>query len=242
MASGVVFALALFLTAVFNINPWQDHTYQLAPPIVAGMPAPHKDGREKMVCSSCHIVTSAKAGANSPAGVVLPIPVGSPSPHQDKRSQMDCAQCHTMVPKGAALPPATSAAGAKPVALGVAFPVEGGGEEETTIPPERFQGLVVKVAGSGVNASMWSDVFVMVDDRINDPVWVSLAPRWYLQSLGCQVRPGVFIKGMMFRALAPDSPAPAYAMSISVNGEKCRLRDTHMRGRWLENGGGGDAE
>ena len=99
----------------------------------------------------------------------------------------------------------------------------------------------MKVAGTGAG-SVWGDVYILLDDRINDPVWVNLAPRWFLQAEGCQVRAGIFVKGLAFRDPAPDSPSPSYAMSLMVNGEFCQLRDTHMRGLWLENGGAGDAE
>ena len=265
MASGIAFALALFLTAVFNINPWADHTYQLAPPIVAGMPAPHRDGREEMVCSSCHIVTPAKAAANAPVGSVLPIVAVTPSPHKDSRSNMDFAACHTIIPKGAAaaMPPAAppvltapapAAPPAGPVTVTVALPqttlpplplglpFAPSGEEELNIPPYRFQGQILKVAGTGAS-SQWGDVYILLDDRVNDPVWINLAPRWYLQAKGCLVRSGLFIKGMAFRDPAPDGPSPSYAMSLTVNGEFCRMRDVHMRGLWLtENGGAGEAE
>lgn len=252
MALGIAFALALFLTAVFNINPWEDHTYQMAPPIVAGMPAPHRDGREEMVCSSCHIVTQPKLASNAPPGAVLPIVAGTPSPHTDNRAKMTCANCHTIVPKGGGAVAAPQSSAPQPRSLPVALPQSlpdtaqfgpamGAGEEELTIPPYRFQGRVLKVAGSGAG-SQWSDVYILLDDRINDPVWINLAPRWYLQAGGCHVRAGMFVKGLAFRDQTPDNPSPAYAMSLMVNGEFCRLRDRHMSGLWLRNEGAADAE
>jgi Magnetochrome domain len=266
MAFGIAFALALFSTAILNINPWEDHTYQMAPPIVAGMPAPHRDGREEMVCSSCHIVTTPKLVSGAPAGAVLPIVAGTPSPHTDARAQMKCDACHTIITKGGAIvpkePPVAQSGAAlqtKPVALQAGFPntarppglpntalpqvmsMPGAGEEELNIPPYRFQGKVLKVAGTG-GGSVWGDVYILLDDRINDPIWINLSPRWYLQAGGCLVRAGVFVKGMAFRDPNADNPTPSYAMSLMVNGEFCTLRDQHMRGLWTKNGGAADVE
>ena len=266
MAVGIAFALALFLTAVFNANPWEDHTYQAAPPIVAGIPAPHRDGREEMVCSSCHIVTQPKILPGAPADAVLPIVAGTPAPHTDGREKMNCAACHTIIAKdktSASQPqPKTKPKVAKSVAaamMTVALPngaivqaappqfspppppVMGGGEEEMTIPPYRFQGKIKKVAGTGAG-SVWGDVYILLDDGINDPTWINLAPRWYLQAGGCHLRPGLFIKGLAFRDMNAEGPAPSYGMSVMVNGEFCTLRDQNMRGLWTLPGGAMDAE
>ena len=257
MAFGIAFALALFLTAVFNINPWEDHTYQMAPPIVAGMPAPHRDGREEMVCSSCHIVTQPKNPAGSAAAGKLPIVAGMPSPHTDARSQMKCEACHTIVAKGAGTATAVTPAVSQPLPVALpaalpntpssvppvpmAVPLAPGGEEEMNLPPYRFQGKVLKVTVTGAG-SVWGDVFLLLDDRINDPYWINLAPRWYLQAQGCPVHAGIFVKGMAFRDSNVDTPSPSYAMSLMVNGELCSLRDQHMRGLWTHHGGTADAE
>lgn len=267
MALGIAFALALFLTAIFNANPWEDHTYQVAPPIVAGMPAPHKDGREEMVCSSCHIVTHPKTVSGAPPGAVLPIVEGTPAPHKDGREKMNCAMCHTIIPRSKpvsgparTVPAAPAAPVAAPQTLPVAMPVvmpQGaavpavplqsqppitvrGGEEEN-LPTYRFQGKVLKLAGTG-SQSVWGDVFILLDDGINDPTWIDLAPRWYLQAGGCHLRAGMFVKGMAFRDANADGPTPSYGMSLLVNGEFCGLRDREMRGLWTRPGGNADAE
>lgn len=259
MAMGVTFGMAMFLTAVFNDNPWNDHTYGKAAPIVAGMPAPHRDGREKMVCSSCHMVIPAKK-AVGPASWGLPIVQGVKAPHIDGREKQACASCHTIVARdradGAA--PRLDLAGApKPrsvpqsvvVALpaGAARTVEGPPPAEILSPEAhewftayRFQGRIQRIAGTG-STSVWGDVFVLVDDGINAPGWLDLAPRLFLQAGGCHIRPGMFVKGTAYRDPAGGAAALGYAKSIMVNGELCALRDTHLNGLW-DGAGGKDVE
>jgi hypothetical protein len=247
MASGVTFGMAMFLTAVFNDNPWNDHTYGKAAPIVAGMAAPHRDGREKMVCSSCHMVVPAKS-AVGPASWGLPIVQGTKAPHLDGREKLACASCHTILARdkadGAAtrLRPVQSVATPQPRGVTVALPVpaESGPPAEILSPEAhewftafRFQGKVRRVAGTG-STSVWGDVFVLVDDGINPPGWLDLAPRLFLQAGGCHIRAGMFVKGTAYRDPAGGPGALGYAKSIMVNGELCTLRDTHLNGLWEE--------
>ncbi|WP_173979975.1 magnetochrome domain-containing protein [Magnetospirillum sp. UT-4] len=253
MALGIAFSMTLVLTAVFSANPWEDHTYGMAPPIVAGMSAPHRDGRDKMVCSSCHVVTPAPAASSTGPGV-LPIVAGTPAPHTDGRENMNCANCHTIIPKEGAAP-AKSAQPAQPVAaaLGVMslpaainvalatdappLPVAAlppGAEAHETMVPFRFQGKVLNVAGTGTR-SVWGTLFVLVDDGINVPYWIDLAPKWFLQAGKCTVRPGQFIKGTGLRDMAAEGGL-GYAMSVMANGEVCELRDNHLRGMWTQAG------
>jgi len=253
MALGIAFSMALVLTAVFKANPWDDHTYDMAPPIVAGMAAPHRDGREKMVCSSCHIVAPPTAAAGPGAGT-LPIVQGTPAPHVDGRENMACASCHTIVKKGsvaragkADAVPATAAMQGMPlpeavsVALAVApAPVALGNEAHERMVPFRYQGKVVSVAGAGTR-SVWGDIYIQINDGINPPMWIDLAPRWFLQAEGCVVRPGMFVKGTAFRDPLQGSAGLDYGKSVMANGEVCALRDNHLNGLWAE-AGGMDAE
>ena len=250
MAIGIVFGMAMFLMAVFNGNPWNDHTYAKASPIVAGMPGPHRDGREKMVCSTCHIVVPAKWIAG-PKTWTLPIVQGTKAPHVDGREKMLCSACHTILAKdigggstGARLHPVQSF-GRTATALTVALPTD-----LTSPPPAeilspeahewfrayRFQGTVLRLSGTG-SQTVWGDVYVLIDDGINSPSWIDLAPRLFLQSEGCYVRPGMFVKGTAYRDPAGDANSLGYAKSIMVNGEFCTLRDSHLNGLWEEAGG-----
>ena len=238
MALGIAFSLALFFTAAFSDDPWQDHSYDRAPPIVAGASAPHLDGREKMVCSSCHMVVPPKTAAAGQQPGPLPIVQGMPSPHVDGRERMACAGCHTIVPKGAR-PPAPPAA-AKPLAVSVALTTSPPHEAPEDLIPYRYQGKVVRVAGSGTR-SVWGDIYVLVDDGINARLWIVLAPRWFLQAEGCLVRPGMFVKGTAFRDPDQGRTSPAYGKSVMANGEVCALRDNHLNGLWTE-AEGADAE
>lgn len=247
MAAGIVFGLALFVTATFRGNPWEDHTYGLAPPILADARSPHVDGREKMVCSSCHIVVPRKTlPGQSPA--VLPIVQGTPAPHRDGREALPCAECHTIIPRGktgTVAPPSVNRRGtaALPHALTVAMERGGGSPAEAheAMVPFRFQGHVAKIAGSG-QASQWGDLYVLVDDAINPPYWIDLAPRWFLAAGGCHFQPGVFVKGTAARDPMGGEGALVFAKSIMVAGEVCALRDNHLRGLWGEIGGGDGEE
>ncbi len=247
MAFGIVFGLAMFLTAVFNKNPWSDHTYTKASPIIAGMPGPHRDGREKMVCSSCHIVVPAKQIAG-PKTWVLPIVQGVKSPHLDGRNTQPCSNCHTIVAKdiqaaasGVQLHPAKFVTVALPAPISDQPPAEIlSPEAHEWFTSYRFQGTVVKVAGTG-SRSLWGDVYVLLDDGINAPGWIDLAPRLFLQSGGCLVRSGMFVKGTAYHDPAGGDGRLGYAKSIMVNGEFCALRDSHLNGLW-EEVGGADAE
>lgn len=252
MALGIAFGLGLFLTAVINRNPWEDHTYNISPPIVVGTPAPHMDGREAMTCSSCHVVVPMKTTASRMTGI-LPIVQGGPSPHIDGREKMNCASCHTILPRSkAAAPPsppvglaaqepmmlqprAVTVAMNAPASLLPPIPAPLGPEAHEGFTSYRFQGKVVRVFVTG--SQTWGDVYILLDDGINPPGWIDLAPRLFLQTGSCLVRPGMFVKGTAYR----DTGALAYGGSLMVNGELCMLRDNHLKGLW-EEAGGADVE
>lgn len=250
MALGITFSLGLFATAVFNKSPWLDHSYDRASPIVAGTAAPHRDGRENMVCSTCHIVVPPKLAAGQTSRA-LPVVQGTPAPHVDGREKMACANCHTMVPRGGVagtpagttMPPAPPAA-PLPQAVSVAMtavPLPAlNPEAHEWMVPYRYQGRVSAIGGPG-NTSTWGEVYVQVDDGINPPFWIDLAPRWFLQAAGCVVRPGMFVKGTAFRDPAQAGSGLAYGKTLMTNGEVCNLRDNHLEGQWAE-AGGPDAE
>ena len=96
-----------------------------APAIVAGTPAPHRDGREAMDCGICHKflpaggVGAAARGvpAAAPAMAPPPIVAGTPAPHRDGRETMDCGICHKFLPAGGA----TAAPVAQPGGGGLRF-------------------------------------------------------------------------------------------------------------------------
>jgi hypothetical protein len=263
MASGIVFGLAMFLTAVFNANPWNDHTYSKAAPIVAGMASPHRDGRDEMVCSSCHIVVPAKM-AVGPRSWVLPILKGTRAPHSDGRERMTCSACHTILVRdrsgfkvdtplqsatgpgsGGGTAPRTNPGAAPPKVVTVAIPPDLSGPPPAEIlSPEahewyvatRFQGTVRRVAGTGTT-TVWGDIYVLVDDGINPSGWLDLAPRLFLEAEGCFFRPGLFVKGTAYRDPGAGPGGLGYVKSIMVNGELCALRDSHLNGLWEEMGG-----
>lgn len=109
MAISIAFSLVLFFLSVFAEDPWEDHVYNKAPPIAAGMSAPHLDGRERMTCSSCHEIIA--SNPNSGVASTPPLVDGTPAvaSHRDGRDQMPCANCHLILPNNAPPTPVVSA-------------------------------------------------------------------------------------------------------------------------------------
>ena len=105
VAVGGGFSLALLVFAMFADDMWEDDDYDDAPPIVAGIPSPHRDGRENMACSTCHRIMGRKlVGADgiapaprNPNKDTPPIVAGTPSPHRDGRENMACSTCHRIM-------------------------------------------------------------------------------------------------------------------------------------------------
>ena len=95
------------------------------PPIAAGAPAPHTDGRENMDCAMCHeIIGGTPAMSRQPMGMTVAAPVtappiarGTPAPHTDGRQNMDCAMCHQIIGG------APAAMSRQPMGMTVAAPV-----------------------------------------------------------------------------------------------------------------------
>ena len=102
-----------------------------APPILAGVASPHRDGRETMDCGICHQLLprggnraagggarGVAAAAPAPAMAAPAIVAGTPAPHRDGRETMDCAICHKFVPAGATAAPVALPGGAGGSGLG----------------------------------------------------------------------------------------------------------------------------
>ncbi|MFN3076075.1 MAG: magnetochrome domain-containing protein [Alphaproteobacteria bacterium] len=202
MALGIVFSLALVLTATLGTDLWEDRTYSVAPPIVAGMPAPHADGREKMTCSSCHIIVPPHAPRKA-----------QPSPPAASINRRDFAS----------LP--------KSVTVALAVPSTPSKETLERLAPNRFQGKIVRIVNHE-SLSSWQHVYVLVYDGLNRPAWVDLAPRWFLRAGGCHVRAGLYVKGTGLRDPGGGAIALTYGQRVVVNGAICTLRDHHGQTLW----------
>ena len=109
------------MVAIVADDLWEDE-YHDAPAIHAGIPAPHRDGREKIVCSSCHVILPSKTGGagqmaqgagnetkKSAGGASAGTPpiafadAALPS-HDDGRNAMVCQNCHEILPDRPANP------------------------------------------------------------------------------------------------------------------------------------------
>ncbi|GAB0057892.1 Magnetosome protein MamX [Candidatus Magnetaquicoccaceae bacterium FCR-1] len=262
MAVSIAFSLVLFFLSVFAEDPWEDHVYNKAPPIAAGMLAPHLDGRERMTCSSCHEIIA--NNPNSGIASTPPLVAGTPPvpSHADGRDQMPCANCHRILHPDQ--PPATMPAApapAKPAAV-MSAPIEIVQPDTNRIPVPQHVALPQtsqppRTPAAAALDPEWHERFIptrfqgkivrivensvqsgrinthiLVYDGINQAAWINLAPDWYLNQQGCHIGVGLFVKGTAFKETGSKQDALRYARSFSVNGQFCMLRDKHLRGAW----------
>lgn len=238
MAIGVVFSLSAFSISIFNADPWKEDAYELAPPIPAGMPAPpsHDSGpKADQVCSSCHAIIPPQATSRSKGIPIIPPGAQSPANHiQDGRAQRACIECHKIHQQ-------SKTKLSKPVkAITIAMPVRKPAAATGITDPNwsnnfanyRFQGHAIKVVNNGANTGS-STVYILLDDGVNKPKWMSLAPLNYLVRKECTVSPQMYVKGTAFREKVATKGGLLYGRYISVNGEDCRLRNNAMIGMWL---------
>ncbi|MBF0453941.1 MAG: magnetochrome domain-containing protein [Magnetococcales bacterium] len=225
MAVGIVFGMALLLLSVVKDDPWNDHVYDKAPPISAGVPSPHRAGRQKMVCSSCHEIINPTLSGRSK--VIPPIVAGAPAPHRDGREKQLCSHCHKIIsPRSAA----------QSIAVAQIIPVI---TPANTFDPEmherfkltRIQGKIVRIVEKTVQSGR-ENLNVMIDNGISKPAWYNLAPKKFLVEQGCSVQTGLFVKGTAYREIGRRNPQIQYVKTLSVNGQLCDLRNTHMVGLW----------
>ncbi len=55
IGGGLAVVIGLSVVAIFADDLWEDE-YHDAPAIPAGILSPHRDGREKISCNSCHVI------------------------------------------------------------------------------------------------------------------------------------------------------------------------------------------
>jgi hypothetical protein len=237
MAVGIVFGIGLLLLSIFKNDPWEDHVYDNVPPIAAGVASPHRAGRQKMVCSSCHEIISPTLSGRSK--VVPSIVRNAVSPHRDGRQKQLCTHCHKIVARKTLPTPKTAAGnrGAKTIAVAQRIPIMA--RPDPTLSPEwherfgitRFQGKVIRVLSKTVRSGR-ENLNVLINDGINKPAWYNLAPKWFLNKHECGVQTGLFVKGTAYKEIGQRNPQMQYVKTISVNGQLCNLRNRHMNGLW----------
>ncbi len=114
IGGGLALVIGVSAVAIVADDLFEDE-YHDAPAIRAGVPAPHRDGREKIVCNSCHVILPGKTDdaereerraekgeGKANTGGVPPIALGAAAPvsHNDGRDTMVCQNCHEMLPPG----------------------------------------------------------------------------------------------------------------------------------------------
>lgn len=120
IAAGIGFLVALIGIALLPDHIWDDEGYDDAPAILAGTPAPHRDGRENMACGTCHRILIPDNARDlrlplATSRAAPPIVAGVPAPHTDGRERMVCETCHQIlirntVGRNPAAPPTRQAA------------------------------------------------------------------------------------------------------------------------------------
>ncbi|OEJ64952.1 magnetochrome domain-containing protein [Magnetovibrio blakemorei] len=98
---GVAVLLGIAVITIFAEGLWEDE-YHDAPAIAAGTFPPHRDGREKIACASCHVVLAQgtpHTGSPNATGPLPPPPIlpNAPAPHVDGREKMACKNCHVIL-------------------------------------------------------------------------------------------------------------------------------------------------
>ena len=227
MAAGIVFGMGLLLLSVVKDDPWNDHVYDNAPPIAAGVASPHSAGRQKMVCSSCHETIDPTLSGR--AKIIPPVIVGIPAPHRDGREKQLCSHCHKIISR-------TNSA--RTVAVARVIPMLPT-PSPNTLDPEwherfvltRFQGKIIRVVEKTVQSGR-ENLNILINDGINVPAWYNLAPGWFLSEQECTVRSGLCVKGTAYKEIGKRNPRIQYVKTLSVNGQFCDLRNTHMVGLW----------
>ncbi|MBF0173472.1 MAG: magnetochrome domain-containing protein [Magnetococcales bacterium] len=241
MATGLMLGTGLFLMAVLDIDPWKDPGYNHAPPITADAPSPHRGERNRRACSSCHPIINPQRDLAIP--FVPAIVSGTMSPHSDGREHQACSKCHRILarPVTPATPGITpgSAASARPQGVPIAMTVPVLQRTAPAIPQNsewheqfrttRFQGKIMAVAGRDPRTGR-NNVNILIDDGVN-PSWYNLAPEWYLKEKKCMVASGFYAKGTAFQELG-QTRSLRYGQSLSINGQLCQLRNSHMEGLW----------
>ncbi|MGN7612234.1 magnetochrome domain-containing protein [Magnetococcales bacterium HHB-1] len=208
-AIGISFGVIILSIALFSDDFWEDEAYEHAPPIRNTSRAPHKDGREKMVCSSCHQIIQNQANTTPPMHQALnplqtapPIQAGTRAPHRDGRERQPCRNCHSIWALGTTPPPSASTM-------------------HPTGDLHRFQGTIqqlVEPPGAGI-------LLALVNNGINRPHWIALRSRQYLFQINCPIGHGAYVKGDAFRLPNTTHDSVMYTRVIAVNGKRCFLRN-----------------
>lgn len=98
-------------------------------------------------------------------------------------------------------------------------------------PVKPFRGDVQQVIQRG-DPAQWGQVHIQLDDVSGKRVEISLAPRWYLQYLGCSVANDLRLRGTAFDFDGRTPDPVLYAKDVTVQGTKCRLRNDEGFALW----------
>ena len=96
---------------------------------------------------------------------------------------------------------------------------------------QRFRGSVTRLAVRGENTG-WSQVHIWVDNGSGTSREVSVAPKWYLEYLGCRVQDNSTVRGVGFKFDRVRPNAELYAKNITIEEKSCRLRNDEGFALW----------
>lgn len=221
-----------------------------APPIIAGTPAPHTDGREKMQCTICHRILQPGQAAAAPAPAPVAFPFASPAsvppqpgldmtiaaaqpiqagppiragmaaPHRDGRERMDCKLCHQIIG-------APQTATGTPAALGYQYARPPSSLAMNVATPTGAQaGIPAAVGGSQMLLGATIDTITpFLAQRLNHPegrgVFVSaVVPQSPADKAG--LRAGDILLKIDGKRIATTAEAVARLRRVA-NGDACRF-------------------
>ncbi|MFN3077342.1 MAG: magnetochrome domain-containing protein, partial [Alphaproteobacteria bacterium] len=217
-----------------------------APPIAAGVPAPHADGREKMPCTDCHQVTGAApvafggtpgslgrlVAAPGAQGSGPPIAAGVPSPHTDGRENLPCSTCHQIL-MGAggaatlpvAAPPYQYVTPSANLAVNVATGVAGPAAVANSVGGGMLQGALVHAItptlGQRLNHGVGDGVFVASVITGSAAAQAQLAPGDILVKIDGR---RVVSPAQATATLAPFKPGDVVRLDVDREGRRQKLK------------------
>ncbi len=98
IGAGAAIFLGLGAVTMLGDDIWEDE-YHDAPAIYVGVPAPHRDGREKIACASCHVIKVPTGPTAPPPPPPISANAKTPKTHFDGRDKMPCGNCHVITGK-----------------------------------------------------------------------------------------------------------------------------------------------
>lgn len=96
-------------------------------------------------------------------------------------------------------------------------------------PQVRFDGKIQQVTEF---QQQDGQIHIWIHDQSGRELQISVAPRWFLEYMGCQLTHDIPVAGQGFRFDNQGADPLIYAQKIRVNGKNCRLRNDEGFALW----------